>query len=291
MSDNDEQDWAQILGFDRLPEHIIDKRVTELMDLSGKKAFVTGAGGDGLGRAIANRLAGLGADVALIGRTLEKVERRAGEIEARWGVKTVALRADMSDWDQVHGAVREAHEALGGLDIMVNNPVMVASGPFERHTKEEIDYTVMGSLTMMMYGAHAALEFLLPQGSGKIINIGSVGGRIQQRGLVVYNSCKAGVIGFTRNLAHEVALRGVNVLGVAPGIMLKDEMRRYVLDPRTDADRHGRDAVAEAITQQVQLGRASLPEEAANMVAFLATDAASYLCGQTIDVAGGQWMG
>lgn len=287
----EEQDWAEVLGFDRLPEHIIGKRVTELMDLSGKKAFVTGAGGDGLGQAIANRLAGLGADIALIGRTLEKVERRGREVEERWGVKTVAIRADMSDWDQVHDAVAEAHSALGGLDIMVNNPVMVAGGLFENQTKEQIDFTVLGSLTMMMYGAHAALQFLLPQGSGKIINIGSVGGRIQQRGLVVYNSCKAGVIGFTRNLAHEVALRGVNVLGVAPGIMLNPNLKQYVLNPQNDQDLAGRAAIIEAITQQVQLGRASLPEEAANMVAFLATEAADYLCGQTIDVAGGQWMG
>jgi 3-oxoacyl-[acyl-carrier protein] reductase len=286
----EDQDWAQVLGFDRLPEHIVGKRVTELMDLSGKRAFVTGAGGDGLGQAIANRLAGLGADVALIGRTLEKVERRAKEIEQRWGVNAYPVKADMSDWDQVHDAVREAHGELGGLDIMVNNPVMVKAGPFEKQTKEDIDYTVLGSLIMMMYGAHAALEFLLPQGSGKIINIGSVGGRIQQRGLVVYNACKSGVIGFTRNLAHEVALRGVNVLGVAPGIMLKPDMKRYMLDPQNDQDRAGRGAVAEAITQQVQLGRASLPEEAANVVAFLATEAADYLCGQTIDVAGGQWM-
>jgi NAD(P)-dependent dehydrogenase (short-subunit alcohol dehydrogenase family) len=260
------------------------------MDLSGQKAFVTGAGGDGLGRAIANRLAGLGADVALVGRTLEKVQRRGREIEERWGVKTIALSADMSDWEQAHAAVLEAHSTLGGLDIMVNNPVMVAAGPFEKQTRAEIDYTVLGSLSMMMYGAHAALEVLLPQGSGKIINIGSVGGRIQQRGLVVYNACKSGVIGFTRNLAHEVALRGVNVLGVAPGIMIKEDIKRYMLDPRNDQDRAGRGAIAEAITQQVQLGRASLPEEAANVVAFLATDAASYLCGQTIDVAGGQWM-
>ncbi|OBA76084.1 short-chain dehydrogenase [Mycobacterium sp. 1554424.7] len=291
MTVHEEQDWAQILGFDRLPEHIIGKRVTELMDLSGKKAFVTGAGGDGLGQAIANRLAGLGADIALIGRTLEKVQRRGREVEERWGVKTVAIRADMSDWDQVHDAVREAHSALGGLDIMVNNPVMVAGGLFEDQTKEQIDFTVLGSLTMMMYGAHAALQFLLPQGSGKIINIGSVGGRIQQRGLVVYNACKAGVIGFTRNLAHEVALRGVNVLGVAPGIMLNPQLKQYVLDPQDDQELAGRGAIIEAITQQVQLGRASLPEEAANMVAFLATEAADYLCGQTIDVAGGQWMG
>jgi 3-oxoacyl-[acyl-carrier protein] reductase len=291
MTVDDDAAAIAALNLDSLPRHIVDKRVTELMDLSGKKAFVTGAGGDGLGQAIANRLAGLGADVALIGRTFEKVERRAKEIEKRWGVDAFPVKADMSDWDEVHGAVRTAHGELGGLDIMVNNPVMVVGGPFEKQTKQDIDHTVLGSLTMMMYGAHAALEFLLPQGSGKIINIGSVGGRIQQRGLVVYNSCKAGVIGFTRNLAHEVALRGVNVLGVAPGIMIKPEMMQYLLDPQNDQHRAGRGAILEAITTQVQLGRASLPEEAANMVAFLASEAADYLCGQTIDVAGGQWMG
>jgi 3-oxoacyl-[acyl-carrier protein] reductase len=291
MTVQDEQDWVQLLGLDRLPEHIVGKRVTELMDLYGKTAFVTGAGGDGLGQAIANRLAGCGADVALIGRTFEKVQRRADEVAQRWGVRAIPVKADMSDWDQVHEAVTQAYGELGGLDIMVNNPVMVAAGPFETQTKEEIDYTVLGSLTMMMYGAHAALQHMLPQGSGKIINIGSVGGRIQQRGLVVYNACKAGVIGFTRNLAHEVALRGVNVLGVAPGIMIKPEMRQYLLDPQDDKQRAGRGAIQEAITHQVQLGRASLPEEAANMVAFLASEAADYMCGQTIDVAGGQWMG
>jgi 3-oxoacyl-[acyl-carrier protein] reductase len=291
MTLQDDQDWVRLLGLDRLPEHIVDKRVTDLMDLSGRKAFVTGAGGDGLGQAIANRLAGCGADVALIGRTFEKVDRRSKEVAQRWGVRALPVQADMSDWDQVHDAVKRARGELGGLDIMVNNPVMVAAGPFEMQTQEEIDYTVLGSLTMMMYGAHAALQHMLPQGSGKIINIGSVGGRIQQRGLVVYNACKAGVIGFTRNLAHEVASRGVNVLGVAPGIMIKPEMRQYLLDPQDDKQRAGRGAIREAITNQVQLGRASLPEEAANMVAFLASEAADYMCGQTIDVAGGQWMG
>jgi 3-oxoacyl-[acyl-carrier protein] reductase len=288
---DDDEAAVKALNLDRLPTHIIDKRVTDLMDLTGKKAFVTGAGGDGLGHAIANRLAGLGADIALVGRTLEPLERRAKEIAQRWGVNTVPVQADMSDWDQIHRAVGQAHELLGGLDIMINNPVMVAAGPFEKQTKDQIDLTVLGSLTMMMYGSHAALEYLLPQGSGTIISIGSVGGRIQQRGLVAYNACKAGVIGFTRNLAHEVAPRGVNVFCVAPGIMIKDDLRQYLLDPQDDQQRAGRAAILEAITTQVQLGRASLPEEAANMVAYLASEAASYMCGQTIDVAGGQWMG
>jgi 3-oxoacyl-[acyl-carrier protein] reductase len=289
--ESEEQKWTQLLGLDRLPTEIIDQRVSDLLDLSGRKAIVTGAGGDGLGQATANRLAGSGADVALIGRTFSKVEKRAKEIEKRWGVKAVPILADLSDWDQVHRAVRESKEALGGLDIMINNPVMSVGGAFENHTKEDIDQTVLGSLTMMMYGAHAALEHFLPQGSGRIINIGAVGGRVQQKGLTVYCSCKAGVIGFTRNLAHEFASRGINVLGVAPGIMIKPDMKEHILNPKDDRQRAGRDAILNSITTQVQLGRVCLPEEVANMVAYLASDAANYMCGQTIDVAGGQWMG
>lgn len=290
MADAQGQELISKMGLDRLPRDIIDKRVTDLMDLTGKKAIVTGSGGNGLGQATAHRLAGLGADVALLGRTFEKVERKAEEISKRWGVTAVPVKVDLSQWDQVHRAVAESHEKLGGLDIMINNPVMVKSGPFEKSTKEDIDTTVLGSLTMMMYGAHAALEYLLPQGSGKIINIGSVGGRIQQKGLVVYNSCKAGVIGFTRNLAHEMAPRGVNVLGVAPGVMVKPEMEERIA--KGNGEWNGTFvAVAEAVENQIQLGRVCLPEEVANMVAYLASDASNYMCGQTIDVAGGQWMG
>lgn len=287
----EEKEWGQLLGFDRLPTHTIEMRVGDLLDLTGKKAIVTGAGGDGLGQATANRLAGSGADVALLGRTLSKVEKRAAEIEKRWGVTAVPILVDLSDWDQVHRAVRESKEALGGLDIMINNPVMSVAGAFENHTKEDIDQTVLGSLTMVMYGAHAALEHMLPQGSGRIINISAVGGRVQQPGLTAYCGCKAGVIGFTRNLAHEFAPRGINVLGVAPGIMIKPDMKEYIFNPQDDRQRAGRDAIVNSIQHQVQLGRVCLPEEVANMVAYLASPAADYMCGQTIDVAGGQWMG
>ncbi|MEU9339913.1 SDR family NAD(P)-dependent oxidoreductase [Streptomyces sp. NPDC048278] len=286
-----EPHWDSVMGMDRLPTHIIDKSVPELLDLSGRKAIVTGAGGDGLGQATAHRLAGCGADVALVGRTLEKVERRAAEVEKKWGVRAVPIRADLSDWDEVHRAVRESRDALGGLDIMVNNPVMSVAGAFEQHTQAEIDTTVLGSLTMVMYGAHAALEHMVPQGHGRIVNISAVGGRVQQKGLTTYCACKAGVIGFTRNLAHEFAPRGINVLGVAPGIMIKPDMRRYLTAPRDDRERAARTAIATTLDQYVQLGRVGLPEEVANMVAYLASEAADYMCGQTIDVAGGIWMG
>lgn len=286
----EERNWERDLGLDRLPKHIINKRVADLLDLTGKKAICTGAGGDGLGQAIANRLAGSGADVALVGRTLSKVEKRAAEIRDRWGVKAYAIEADLSDWDQVHRSVEESTAALGGLDIMINNPIMMMGGPFANHTKEDIDVTVHGSFTMLMYGAHAALQHMLKQGSGKIINISSAAARTPQNYLVVYGAAKAGVIGFTRNLAHEVAPQGVNVMGVAPGIMINPQLEENILRPASDREAVARSSVFEALDNAVQLGRVSLPEEVANMVAYLASEAADYMCGQTIDVSGGMYM-
>ena len=167
---------------------------------------------------------------------------------------------------------------------------MAVGGPFELMTKADIDLTLLGSLAMLLYGAHAALERMLAQGSGKIVNIGAAGGRIQNRGLVVYNSCQAGVVGCTRNLAREMAPRGISVTGVAPAIMVTPELVQMVLDPQNDQQRAGRGAILESIQTNVQLGQVSLPEEVANTVAYLCSEAADYMCGQTIDVAGGQWM-
>jgi 3-oxoacyl-[acyl-carrier protein] reductase len=287
---SDDRDWEKELGLDRMPYETVDKRVTEVMDLSGRKAIVTGAGGDGLGQAIANRLAGLGADVAIVGRTLSKCERRAGEIEQRWGVKAYPVLADLTDWDQVHRSVQESFEKLGGLDIMVNNPVASVAGPFEGFSKDDIDYTVHGSLTMLMYCAHAALEVMIPQRHGKIINISAAAGRVPIKGLVVYGACKTGVIAFTRNLANEVADRGVIVHGCAPGIMMKPDLKERILNPQSETDYVVRQTIADSLDHDVRLKRGGLPEEVANIVAFLASDASSFMVGQTIDGSGGAYM-
>lgn len=286
-----ERDWADYLGLDRLPRHTVNMRLGDLISLKGKKAICTGAGGDGLGHAIANRLAGSGADIALVGRTMATLEQRAGEIRERWGVNTYPVQADLSDWDQVVRAVAESREKMGGLDIMINNPILMRGGMFENQTKEDIDVTVHGSFTMLMYGAHAALQHMLPQGSGRIINIASAAARTAQKGISVYGAAKAGVIGFTRNLAHEVIDRGVYVMCVAPGIMINASLEESILRPATpEAAIAARGAISESLDKFVQVGRVSLPDEVANMVAYLASEAADYMVGQTIDVSGGMYM-
>ncbi|NVB41060.1 SDR family oxidoreductase [Pseudenhygromyxa sp. WMMC2535] len=286
-NDND-QALIDKLGFDRLPTDIIEKRVADLLDLRGKKAVVTGAGGQGLGQACANRLAGCGADVAMIDINLEGAKQNAELVSKRWGTKAIPLQADLSDWDAVHRVMKESHDALGGIDILINNPVMVVGGAFEKHTKAEIDLTVLGSLTMVMYGCHAVLDYMLAQGSGRIVNIASVGGRLAHPGLAVYNACKSGVIGLTRNLAYEYSSRGIRVMGVAPGIMINPSLKDIVLNPN-EKTKSGRDSILTAI-ENVHVGRVSIPEEVANMVAYVVSDAASYMVGNTINVAGGQAM-
>ncbi len=279
------------LGYDQLPRHIVDKRVTDLMDLTGKKAIVTGAGSSGLGQAIAHRLAGLGADLVLIDLNYDGAQQNAKAVMEKWGTKAFAIQGNCMDWEDVERYTRESHELLGGIDILVNNPVTVISHLFEHQTKEEIEKTVAGTLLIPMFGARIALDYMIPQRSGHIINIASVGGRMANRKLTVYNASKSGVIGFTRNLAHEVSHYGIKVLGVAPGIMFNERQKAMFLNANDDNDQAlaGREAILEGF-KHVELGRMSIPEEVANMVAYLCTEAASYMVGQTIDVAGGQHM-
>jgi 3-oxoacyl-[acyl-carrier protein] reductase len=286
--DISEQELIDHLGFDRLPTDIVDKRVADLLDLRGKRAIVTGAGGDGLGQACANRLAGCGADVVMIDINLEGAERNAAVVRERWGTRAIPLRADLSDWDDVHRVMQESRDALGGVDILINNPVMVVGGSFHEHTKAEIDLTVLGSLTMVMYGCHAVIPHMLEQGGGRIVNIASVGGRLAHPGLAVYDACKSGVIGLTRNLAYEYSRRGIRVMGVAPGIMINPKLKEMLVNP-TPQTRAGRDSIL-ASMPNVHVGRVSIPEEVANMVAYVVSDAASYMVGNTINVAGGQAM-
>ncbi|WP_285320325.1 SDR family oxidoreductase [Pseudarthrobacter sp. lyk4-40-TYG-27] len=273
-------DVLKEVGFDRAPHGIADLRVTELMDLSGKGAVVTGAGGPGLGRAIAHRLAGLGATVIVADRNLEGAEAAAAEVREKWGAEAVAVNCDVTDWDDAHRFIAESAEILGGIDLLVNNVGAGEMRPFIDQDRSAIDSTIALGFIDTVYCSRAVLDHMIPRGSGHIINIAAGAGRsLSPRG-AVYGAAKAGVIHFTRNLAYEVGKLGVRVNGVSPGIMLHAGLREVLADNSTEWDYKWR-------MERIDLDRVSIPEEVANVVAFLASDAASYLSGVTINADGG----
>ena len=275
-----ERDIPKEIGFDRAPHHIVDKRVTELMDLTGRKTIVTGAGGPGLGQATAHRLAGLGATVVLADLNLDGAKRVAAEVEQRWGTETFAVRCDVTDWDDTHRFMSESHDLLGGIDILVNNVGAGEMKPFKDQDRQAIDSTLALGFTDTVYCSRAVLDHMIPQGSGRIINIAAGAGRSLSPKGAVYGAAKAGVIHFTRNLAYEVAKYGIQVNGVSPGIMLHATLREMLAEPDPAWDWAWR-------MERIDVDRVSIPEEVANVVAFLASDAASYLSGVTINADGG----
>ncbi|MDR1213680.1 MAG: SDR family oxidoreductase [Propionibacteriaceae bacterium] len=277
------------LGWDRVPTDIVEKSVTALMDLKGKKAIVTGAGGYGLGQACANRLASLGADVALVGHSsLERTEANAEVVRRRWNAKAIAVVGELTDYADTERVFAECHERLGGIDILINNSVAVSVGDFAAMSPAAIDHCVAGSFTMLTYCCRVVLDYMMPQRSGRIINISSIGGRAYHPNIALYNACKAGVIGLTRTLGAELISHGIRVNGVCPGVMLHDNLRAAFENPTDDPHNfYAREAVIQGFEYAAE-GRVSLPEEVANMVAFLCTDAATYIVGQNFNHAGGQ---
>jgi 3-oxoacyl-[acyl-carrier protein] reductase len=270
------------LGVDKLPRQQQSMAVTELMDLRGKVAAVTAGGGPILGHAIVDRLAGLGADVAVLDIDLANAERVAEETAKRWNVKTRAIKLDATCPKAIETAIEEIEANLGPVDIWVNN-LGLSGGQmlFWERSVEQIDWIIQVTLMSTLYCTHAIVPKMIARNSGRIINISSEGGKSQVHGLNVYNTAKAGIIGFTRNLAHELKGTGVSTVAVCPGIMLTD----FVTE-RLSQGTHAGSAIHSSI-DRVAAGRGSLPEEVANMVAFLASDAGAYVQATAVSVGGG----
>ncbi|MGW6454358.1 SDR family NAD(P)-dependent oxidoreductase [Streptomyces sp. NPDC055078] len=281
---------------ERVPLDSIDKRLTDLLDLSGMRAVVTGGAGESLGQACVNRLAGLGADVAIIdlraqsesvprGRqspTLPPAESIAEDAAKKWGTRVVAVHGDVLDWESVHRSMRECHDLLGGIDILVNNAADAVLGDFSKLSREDIDRTVRGVFVGPLYSSRAALDYMIPQGRGRIINVGSAVALSAMPMFTLYGASKAGLTGFTKFLGKEVAKNGIRVLGVNPGAMTTPRAMR---DPESE---HLSDS-AEGLyaMSRTAIQRYELPEEVANMIAFLASEASSGMVGVMVDMGGG----
>lgn len=253
------------------------------LGLSGRRALVTG-GSKGLGRAIALELAGEGVDVAICSRTPQETERVLGEIEAR-GVRGFGYRADVTDPTDVERLVAGAVGDLGGLDILVNNAGGARPGTFDTLTDEDwqADFdTKVGSIIRM---CRAALPHLCLSEAPRIVNIGAVQGKYPDHTLFATSTLRAAGNNFTKVLAQQYGTDGVLVNGVNIGLVTTpqwENIRQYKA-PHLTLDEFTTSMAA----TEVPLGRFGRDDEVSGLVAFLASDRASYITGTLIDVAGG----
>ncbi len=246
------------------------------LDLSGRRALVTG-GSRGIGRAICMALAARGAAVAV---NYARGEAAANEvvaaIEAAGGT-AAAVGFDVGDKDAVEAGFKAVAEKLGGLDILVNNAGISIDNLVMRIKEEEWDALERVNLRGTLLCSKAAVRSLLrAKTAGRIINLTSVVGEQGNAGQAMYAATKAGIIGMTKSMAREFASRGCTVNAVAPGFIETD---------MTDAALHGN--ARDALMKNIPLGRIGAPNDIAEAVAFLASDAAAYITGHVLRVNGG----
>jgi 3-oxoacyl-[acyl-carrier protein] reductase len=247
------------------------------LDLSGKTALVTG-GTRGIGRAIVEAFAEAGASVAFTYRSsADTAEALKAELEGQ-GATVLAIQSDAADFDAAQEAVTAVIDAWGSLDVLVNNAGVTRDNLLIRMNEDDWNAVIGVNLGSVFNSCKAAYRPMMKQRAGRIINISSVVGVTGNPGQANYAASKAGIIGFTKSLARELGARGVTANVVAPG---------YVETDMTDALG---DAAKEAMTGSIPLKRTATPEDIANAVLFLASDAASYITGHVLHVDGGLAM-
>ncbi len=242
-----------------------------------KTAIVTGAS-RGIGRQIALKLAQCGHNVVV--NYLFEEEDYAGtvkEIESK-GVKAVAIKADVSKFDEVQAMMDSVHATFGSIDILVNNAGITRDGLLARMKEEDFDSVINVNLKSVFNCCRHAIPYMMKQRSGKIVNMASVVGLAGQAGQTNYAASKGGIIAFTKALAQEVGSRSITVNAVAPG---------FVETPMTDAMPEKARAM---ILDKIPLKRGGEVQDIANTVAFLTSDDAAYITGQVISINGGMYM-
>ena len=245
--------------------------------LKNKNAVVTGAT-RGIGREIAFTLAKNGANVAINYRTLnEDVERLIEELKS-YGTNIVAVKCDISDEEEVKNFIAESKKQLGSIDILINNAGITKDGLLMRMKEKDFSDVLDVNLKGTFITTREAASIMMKQRHGKIINISSVVGVIGNAGQCNYAASKAGVIGFSKSVARELASRNITVNVVAPGFI------------NTDMTGVLPEKVKESMLQGIPLKRIGDPKDIANVVLFLASDLSNYITGQVINVDGGMVM-
>ena len=247
------------------------------MLLEGKTALVTGAS-RGIGRAIALRLAQEGAAVAInyAGNTAAAEEVKS-MIEAAGG-KAIIVQADVSNGEAVDEMVKTVVDTFGGVDILVNNAGITRDNLLMRMKEEDWDAVLTTNLKGVFNCTKAAVKYMMKQKAGRIVSISSVVGLMGNAGQANYAAAKAGVLGFTKAVAKEVAARGITVNAIAPGFI------------QTDMTAVLSEKVVEGMLNTIPLHKLGDPEDIAKAVVFLVSDDAKYITGQTLHVDGGMVM-
>ena len=248
-----------------------------MSNLQGRIALVTGAS-QGIGRACALELARAGATVALAARNEAKLADVAAEIAAAGG-QAAAFALDVASEESIKNGAKAVLDQFGKVEVLVNNAGITRDDLMMRMKRSDWDDVIGTNLTGAFLLTQALLRQMMKNRWGRIINITSVVGRTGQEGQVNYAASKAGMIGFTRSLAREVASRGITVNAVAPGYI--ETPMTAVLDEK----------LRTAMIAQIPLGRPGTDAEIAKSVAFLASDDAAYITGHVLDVNGGMYMG
>lgn len=247
------------------------------MLLTDKTAVVTG-GSRGIGRAIAVSLAAEGAKVAVIYAGNAAAAEETLSLIKEQGGEAVAMQCDVADDAAVSDMINAVKEQFGSVDILVNNAGITRDGLLMRMKEGDWQAVLDTNLTGVFHCTKDVTKLMMKQRSGAIINITSVVGQTGNAGQANYAAAKAGMIGFTKSVAKELASRGIRVNAVAPGCI--DTDMTAVLS----------DAVKEDMLKSIPLGRVAQPEEVAKAVVFLASDNASYITGQVLNVDGGMVM-
>lgn len=244
-----------------------------MFDLTGKCALVTGATG-GIGEAIARTLHAQGAIIGISGRNEAKLK----ELAASLGQNVHILPADLSDLAQVEALVKSATQAMGKIDILVNNAGLTRDNLSLRMKPEEWDEVIRVNLTATFLLAQACQRGMMKARHGRIINISSVVGTTGNPGQCNYVASKAGLVGWTKAMAQEIASRNVTVNCIAPG---------FIATPMTDILTDDQKA---KINSSIPMARMGSPDDIAAAALYLASDEAAYVTGQTIHVNGGMAM-
>lgn len=247
------------------------------MDLKGKTALITG-GARGIGRAISIKLGSLGANIVVNYSGSQGAAEEVVEELMAMGVKAVAIKADVANFEQVQKMFEDVNESFGSIDILVNNAGITKDTLIMRMTGDDFDKVININLKGTFNCIKAATKYMMKQRAGRIVNIASIVGVIGNAGQANYVASKAGIIGLTKSAARELSARNINVNAVAPGFI------------KTSMTEELSEKIKNEYLDKIPLKRFGDPEDIADVVAFLSSDESRYITGQVINVDGGMVM-